>query len=539
MMEPYQRPGIDDRPDLDKALSAEDKAAVARLAADPHRLAPEETVEQPTAQAARLAADGTATVAAAAQVDAAVPDYSSSFLDMRDPLVAADGERPDERARTRLKWAFGIGAFLIAAPWTTLNLVAIPNQIALGAGIDVTRADPSMLARAAELPWTLCIIIGVGAVWSLLFTPLVAALSDRTRVTFGRRTPWLAAGGLLSALLTFALGATTATVPMLLLWTLLQFSYAMLVVPLASAVSERVPDKFRDVIERWNAIGVIAGQAAGGVVGGLAIGFGPFNPFLCAAVMFALAGLATVLVWPREPSSVEQPRMPFSWDEVLRAAWFTLPGGAEAKAFRCLYCSRMFMAAGVTMTAAYLWYIVRFAVYGDDPAFTSAPMTLPAGVLIALLALASFAGVALAGYAAGAITDKLAEGFGAWWRGSRAAVVSACVLYAVGLLAGLAIVVIGGERSLMVFSFIAGFASGMVDALVQPMIVDALPDAREAGRYLRMVATAKPCGTVIGVVGGACVVSVAPAGFSSAYMALFPAAIVCVLIAALFVRKRE
>ena len=32
MLEPYVRPGIDDRPDLDKALSPEDKAAVARLA---------------------------------------------------------------------------------------------------------------------------------------------------------------------------------------------------------------------------------------------------------------------------------------------------------------------------------------------------------------------------------------------------------------------------------------------------------------------------------------------------------------------------
>ncbi len=32
MLEPYVRPGIDDRPDLDKVLSPEDKAAVARLA---------------------------------------------------------------------------------------------------------------------------------------------------------------------------------------------------------------------------------------------------------------------------------------------------------------------------------------------------------------------------------------------------------------------------------------------------------------------------------------------------------------------------
>ena len=41
MLEPYVRPGIDDRPDLDKVLSPEDKAAVARLAIKNRRRPPE------------------------------------------------------------------------------------------------------------------------------------------------------------------------------------------------------------------------------------------------------------------------------------------------------------------------------------------------------------------------------------------------------------------------------------------------------------------------------------------------------------------
>ena len=49
MLEPYVRPGIDDRPDLDKALSPEDKDAVARLAIKDRRRPPEASADQPEA----------------------------------------------------------------------------------------------------------------------------------------------------------------------------------------------------------------------------------------------------------------------------------------------------------------------------------------------------------------------------------------------------------------------------------------------------------------------------------------------------------
>lgn len=99
MLEPYVRPGIDDRPDLDKALSPEDKDAVARLAIKDRRRPPEASADQPEAQAVRLAAAGSsAAAAAAASVDAPAPDLSSAYLDMRDPMVAANGRDPP-RAR--------------------------------------------------------------------------------------------------------------------------------------------------------------------------------------------------------------------------------------------------------------------------------------------------------------------------------------------------------------------------------------------------------------------------------------------------------
>lgn len=541
MMNPYVRPGIDDRPDYDKALSPEDKASVQRLAVDPKQQAPEASADQPGAQAARLAADGTTTVAAASTVDAAVPDYASSFLDMRDPMVSADGHRPSAIEVSRLKWGFAVGSFLITAPWAALNLVAIPDHIARIAGFD-TDADwltipgmgpgQSMFTLVRDLP----LLVVIGALFSIFLGPLVSALSDRTRVPLGRRTPWLVGGGILSALIALIVGAIGNLAGVIFFWILLQFTYVALIVPLAAALSERVPDKFRDVIERWNAIGVIAGQAAGGVIGGLSIAFGAREPFTCAAVLFAISGIATILVWPKEPSSVSQPRVPF--DGTAFASLKPLPREDRYRPFRRLFWSRTFMTSAISMTAVFLWYVVRFSVYGSEPMFTSAPLTLPSGLLIAMLALASLAGTLLASYSAGAITDKFAEGFGPWWRDSRAAVVCACALYAVGLAVGLAIVVIGGEKSLMIFSFITGLASGLYDVFIQPLVVDALPDPHDSGRDLGTYALARPLGLIIGALGGALAIAVGSQITGSfSFTAVFPGAIACVAIAALFLRK--
>lgn len=187
MLKPYVRSGIDDRPDYDKALSKEDKASVARLAREDRRLPPEASAKQPGAQTARLTAAGGAS-AAAAGVEAAVPDYSSSFLDMRDPMTAADGTKPSRAGVLRLKWAFALAAVLITAPWTMLNLIAIPNHIALlyGLNTETVLADG---AKEAALATPLAVIIALGAVLSIIVTPVISTLSDHTRVIVGRRTP--------------------------------------------------------------------------------------------------------------------------------------------------------------------------------------------------------------------------------------------------------------------------------------------------------------------------------------------------------------
>lgn len=186
MLEPYVRPGIDDRPDLDKALSPEDKDAVARLAIKDRRRPPEASADQPEAQAVRLAAAGSsAAAAAAASVDAPAPDLSSAYLDMRDPMVAANGQRPTTGQVSRLNWGFFAASILVGAPWIALNTIAMPNAVARLFGYDTASAisvttNPSTsrpLPVATDLVVPLAVLVVVGVVASMFAMPLVSALS--------------------------------------------------------------------------------------------------------------------------------------------------------------------------------------------------------------------------------------------------------------------------------------------------------------------------------------------------------------------------
>ncbi len=532
MLEPYKpyiRPGIDDRPDYDKALSPEDKASVERLTREDRRLPPEASAKQPETQAARLTASGGAS-AAAAGVDTAVPDYASSFLDMRDPMTAADGTKPSRAAVLRLKWAFALAAVLITAPWTMLNLIAIPNHIALMNGIDTSLALTD-IAGTSALATPLAVIVAIGAVLSIAVTPAISTCSDCTRVIVGRRTPWLVGGGLLAALATLILSASDAIGGLVIGWILLQPAYVMLTVPLAAAIAERVPDKFRVAVERWHAVGVLLGEAAGGVIGGMSIAFGATDIFMCAAVLFAVSGIVTVLVWPRERSSVDQKWARCDWE----GAYLMLygPRGDRSRDFYRLFCSRLFMMAAVALTSVFLWYIVRFSMYGGrtDPADPSDPvsLTLPAGTLVMTFSIVMFAGALLATGLSGIIVDRVDNMPGLHNRNLRIAVVITGGIYVIGLMIGMATVLMGWERAFLLFAFLTGFALGVYDILMRPLVVESLPDPRDAGRDLGFYALSKPLGLVLGAaLGAVAVYAFAP---SLGYTAVFPVAIICVCVA--------
>src|ERR1700758_2103732 len=77
-----------------------------------------------------------------------------------------------------------------------------------GAGLPLALFVPQLYATHFGMSLaTIGFIFLLGRIWDVASDPIVGVLSDRTRTRFGRRKPWIAAGGLLfglgSALLFF------------------------------------------------------------------------------------------------------------------------------------------------------------------------------------------------------------------------------------------------------------------------------------------------------------------------------------------------
>ena len=159
------------------------------------------------------------------------------------------------------------------------------------------------------------------------------------------------------------------------------------------------------------------------------------------------------------------------------------------------------------------------------------PLTLSAGTLIMMFAIVMFGGALLATGTAGIITDRIDLMRGPRSRNFRIAVVAVGVLYVAGLLAGMLAVLMGGEKVFLAFAFFAGFSLSIYDVLMHSLVVESLPDPRNAGRDLGFYALSEPLGLILGVAVGAAVVNLFSP--SLGYVALFPTAIVCVCVAVL------
>ena len=89
--------------------------------------------------------------------------------------------------------------------WRLIGFSLICLPIA-GAGLPLAVYLPAYYAQQAGLGLTVVgLVFMVGRLWDTLADPLVGLLSDRTQTHFGRRRPWIAAGGALFGAATVAL----------------------------------------------------------------------------------------------------------------------------------------------------------------------------------------------------------------------------------------------------------------------------------------------------------------------------------------------
>lgn len=223
-----------------------------------------------------------------------------------------------------------------------------PIQVLLGLQAQELAPDSKELA--------LGLVVGLGAVFSVIGNPLFGALSDRTPWRAGRRLPWTAIGALGGAVSLGVLAVAPNIAVMAIGWCAAQFSLNAMQAALSAAMPDQVPVRQRGSVGGWlgvgQTLGIVAGSGLAAAVGGIAAGYLVCAAFLVVATLpYLLLGTDTVLTEPPPPLSLKgfwiSPRQhpDFGW------AWFT----------------RFLLNLGNSIAIVYLLYFLEDEVGYPDP----------------------------------------------------------------------------------------------------------------------------------------------------------------------------
>lgn len=510
MLKDYVRPGIDDRPDYDKALSEEDKIAVNRLAAPmPKQRAREGALGNEQFQmtvistASRAPGSGFATISG---IDTAVPDTDSSFLDMFDPMAAADGHRPSRTEMIRFNIGFLLVAVACAIPWCALSDIILPRVLEqMNAPHKI-----GMLALANAL----------GACCALISAMVCGTLSDMTRSRFGRRTPWIVVGGVLTGAC-MGLSAIADNIGWIItLWCLAQFSYNMMLAPLIAVLADRVPDKVRGRSSSFYGTGVAVGQMLGSILGAILLCAGiagEYEAWMIALGIFALSGIGVVLIWPKEANNRNEARSDVYVDAFLNN--FRFP--RHARNYMLAFFGRLSMMTGYWAIGLFLLYIVEdYVLVGEQD-----QMPIATAWIMALMGVLSFIFALVASLVAGAIYNRHTTH-------ARTVALSCCIL---AVAACIPLFWRSGV-GMMLFAAIAGFGYGIFNSIDQALCIEVLPDPDGASKDLGLLGLTNTLGVIGGAVLTAIITTIihaiANTNSMAAYRAVFVAAIVMTVLAA-------
>ncbi|HEY7598028.1 MAG TPA: MFS transporter [Actinophytocola sp.] len=244
----------------------------------------------------------------------------------------------------------------VPARWTALlSLAGLglftafygPIQVLLGKQAQALEPDDKELA--------LGLVVGFGALVSMVANPLFGAWSDRTTWRIGRRLPWTAIGAAGGAVSLVVLALAPNIVVMALGWCLAQLTLNAMMAALVAAVPDQVPHAQRGMVGGWfgmgQTLGIVVGSGLAAAAGGLVAGY-----LVCAAFLL----VATVPYLALRRDTVIDSPPPFDW----RAFWISPRRHPD---FGWAWLTRFLMNLGNAIAIVYLLYFLQDAVGYADP----------------------------------------------------------------------------------------------------------------------------------------------------------------------------
>lgn len=371
--------------------------------------------------------------------------------------------------------AVSLGALLWLAPFMGLNSVLNPAKLANIMG-----------GPGAKVNNFLALLGTLGAVTSTITTIIIGALSDRTRSRWGRRTPWILVGSVLTAMVMVGLGMINneSQLPIfILLWCGIQTFINMIVAPLIAVIADQVAPKHRGTISSIYAIGYVIGQYGGPVVGGRFMSTS--NPglvntgyYILAIMMFISGPVAAILM--REKSSLNMPKDKLDWSGFVKAFVFPIH---RVRNFYLALFGKMMINIAVTAFGVYQVFILTS---GMGLGSTSA------GKYVSLMGTATMLTAIIFSSTSGIISDKL---------GTRKWLVAfAALLTSIGTILPF---IFRSPSTMIWYGIIAGTGSGIFFAVDQALNLEVLPDPETAAKDLGILNFANTGAQILAPVLGA------------------------------------
>lgn len=347
----------------------------------------------------------------------------------------------------------------------------------------------------------LALIIGMGAIASMVAAPIAGTLTDRTRSRLGGRAPWMIFGALSTFALAIGLAFATSIPIMVMIVVAIQFTTALILTPVSAYIPDRVPvvkrGMFSAVFGLAQLVGNVVGQSVGAAFSTtLVIGYLVVGGLLAALVLvFALTNVR---------SNLGEPRLPLSIVSILQTFWVN---PIKHPNFAWTFFGRFLLFTGYFPLWTFMLYLLQdFIGLGED-----AVAAIPA------MGLANLIGSIIGTAVAGLVVQKLKR--------TKPVVFVASLIIIVALIVPF---LAPSLTSMLVYSAVAGFGMGAFISVDFVLITLVLPDAENTGKDLGIINVTTTLPQTIGVTIG----SIAIAAFGT-YGALLPFGIVATALGAI------
>lgn len=283
----------------------------------------------------------------------------------------------------RRKWlllvSLAVVLFMLMGLYAAVLMVLLPSQV--------------QSFDAANKVNTLGLILTITSVFSTLATPLGGALSDRTSSRFGRRNPWVLAGGIAGGVSLMLVPFANTLTAIVVLWLIAVVTLNMMQASLTVVLAERFVVAERGLASGVSGSAMMAGFSCGTYLAGrMANDVNLVYVVIGAAIAFAC--FAFVVANP-EPNAGALPRQDFQLGNFLKGFWIDPKKNPD---FMWAFFGRLVLFIGYCTVQSYLYYILQDYFKLEQQR---------ANEMIASMSLITMAGQVVSGIGCGMLSDAI------------------------------------------------------------------------------------------------------------------------------------